>query len=117
MYSWSVRPILYATGGALATSLLIWWFARRSLRTALADGSSALTAELDAGGQDLQRKLREGAQQARQLVKDEVHRTVPPLVQRTITTTLGEYGITPQLSQQITRIIVASRAAGLLGPR
>ena len=109
-----MRPLLYATGGALATSLLIWWFARRSLRTALADGSTALTAELNAGGQDLQRTLREGSQQARQLVKDEVTRTVPPLVQRTITTTLAEYGITPQLSQQISRIIIASRSAGLL---
>lgn len=112
-----MRPLLYAGAGALATSLLVWWFARRSLRTALADGSDQLTEQLNAGGRDLQQTLRQGAQQARQLVKDEVTRTVPPLVQRTITTTLGEYGITPQLSQQITRILVASRAAGLLGHR
>lgn len=110
-----MRPLLYASAGALSVSLLVWWFARRSLRQELAKGSDQLITEFRAEGENLEAVLARGARDARAQVKAEVARTVPPMVQRQITTTLMTYGITPQLSQQITRVLRAATNAGLLG--
>jgi hypothetical protein len=87
-----MRSILYAGLGGAVGATVLWFIASRLIDAQLQRGVSSIAPEIASA----------------------VQREVPPVVRRELESTLRRYNITPETGRQISSILNAFSASGLL---